>query len=48
LAASPARSIHPTNAHPAERLAALIDEHISRFGLLLALQSLEASNLIPF
>jgi hypothetical protein len=38
---------HAADAHAAEQLATLVDEHISRFGAL-ALQSLEAGQLVPF
>jgi hypothetical protein len=41
---------HPSNAHPAERLAALIDEHVGPLGsvcLLLPVQELETVHLIP-
>ena len=42
---------HASNAHPAERLATLIDEYVGRFNaisLLLPLQELETVHLIPF
>jgi hypothetical protein len=41
---------HASNAHPAERLAALIDEDVGRLdpvGLLLPVQELETVHLIP-
>jgi hypothetical protein len=41
---------HPSNAHPAERLAALIDEHVGPLdpvSLLLPVQDLETVHLIP-
>jgi hypothetical protein len=41
---------HASNAHPAERLAALIDEDVGRLdpvGLLLPLQELETVHLVP-
>jgi hypothetical protein len=41
---------HASNAHPAERLAALIDEDVGRLdpvGLLLPVQELETVHLVP-
>jgi len=48
LGSLPSTFDHPSDTHATKGLPALAGEHISRLGILLTMQPLEASKLVAF